>query len=257
MPPINALIADDERLARNRIRRLLALDPDIEVAGECESGTEAVEAMRRDMPHLLFLDIQMPGLDGFGVLDALDRERFPVVVFVTAYDAYALKAFEVHAFDYLLKPFDRKRFHEVLKRAKKQVTLLRSGETNVRLLELIENLDTQRPNASRIAIRSGGHVTLVKIESIDWVEAADNYVCLHCGPETHIVRETMNSFERRLDPHRFLRIHRSTIVNLDQIKEMQPWFRGDYQVILHGGSKLTLSRSYREKLRGILLKSSF
>ncbi|MEZ5354248.1 MAG: LytTR family DNA-binding domain-containing protein [Bryobacteraceae bacterium] len=256
MSPIKALIADDERLARNRIRRLLSLDADIEIAGECESGTQTVEAMRAQQPHLLFLDIQMPGLDGFGVLEAVDREKFPVVVFVTAYDAYALKAFEVHAFDYLLKPFDRKRFHEVLKRAKQQVTLIRSGETNSRLLELIENLDSQRPGVGRIAIRSGGHVALVKTDSIDWVEAADNYVCLHCGAETHIVRETMNSFEQRLDPHRFLRIHRSTIVNLDQVKEMLPWFRGDYQVILHTGAKLTLSRSYRDKLRGVLLKTS-
>ncbi|MEZ5401732.1 MAG: LytTR family DNA-binding domain-containing protein [Bryobacteraceae bacterium] len=256
MPGISALIADDERLARNRIRRLLTLDADIEIIGECDSGTEAVEAMRQNLPQLLFLDIQMPGLDGFGVLEAVDRDRFPVVIFVTAYDAYALKAFEVHAFDYLLKPFDRKRFYEVLKRAKDQVALIRSGETNSRLLELIENLDAQRPNAGRIAIRSGGHVTLIKTESIDWIEAADNYVCLHCGGETHVVRETMNSFEKRLDPNRFLRIHRSTIVNLDRVKEMQPWFRGDYQVILHSGAKLTLSRSYRDKLRGVLLKSS-
>jgi two-component system LytT family response regulator len=256
MPPVSALIADDERLARDRIRRLLALDPDIEVLGECDTGPDAVEAMRKFSPHLLFLDIQMPGLDGFGVLEAVDREQFPVVVFVTAYDAYALKAFEVRAFDYLLKPFDRKRFYEVLKRAKQQVELIRGGETNSRLLELLETLDPQRLNPGRIAIRSGGHVTLIKTEAIDWIEAADNYVCLHCGSETHIVRETMNSFERRLDPHRFLRIHRSTIVNLDQVKEMQPWFRGDYQVILRSGTKLTLSRSYRDKLRGILLKSS-
>ncbi|MFN7919208.1 MAG: LytTR family DNA-binding domain-containing protein [Bryobacteraceae bacterium] len=252
---ISAVIVDDERLARNRIRRLLSLDSDIDVMAECANGPEAVEFLASQTPELLFLDVQMPGMDGFGVLDSLGREQLPVVVFVTAYDTYALRAFEAHAFDYLLKPFDRKRFNDVLRRAKTQVGLRRGGQVNQRLLELLEGMEQKRTDPTRIAIRTGGHVVLVKTQTIDWVEAADNYVCLHCGGETHVVRETMNSFERRLDPNRFLRIHRSTIVNLDRIKEMQPWFRGDYQVMLHDGTKLTLSRSYRDRLRGVLLKA--
>jgi len=254
MQPIPTVIVDDERLARNRIRRLLSLDPEIDIVGECANGPEAAETLGREPVELLFLDVQMPGMDGFSVLEGLPRERLPVVVFVTAYDTYALRAFEVHAFDYLLKPFDRTRFFDVVKRAKAQVTLVRSGDVNRRLLELLEGMEHRRSDANRIAIRTGGHVVLVKTQNIDWVEAADNYVCLHCGGETHVVRETMNSFERRLDTNRFLRIHRSTIVNLDRIKEMQPWFRGDYQVVLHDGTKLTLSRSYRDRLRTVLMK---
>lgn len=255
MPLIRTVIVDDERLARNRLRRLLSLDPDIDVVAECATGAEAVALLCTQLPELLFLDVQMPELDGFGVLEKLNRESLPVVVFVTAYDSYALRAFEVHAFDYLLKPFDRKRFTEVIRRAKTQVTLVRSGQVNQRLLELLEGLEQRRSDPARIAIRTGGHVILVKTHAIDWVEAADNYVCLHCGGETHVVRETMNSFERRLDPNRFLRIHRSTIINLDRVKEMQPWFRGDYQVVLNDGTKLTLSRSYRDRLRSVLLKA--
>jgi two-component system LytT family response regulator len=252
---ISALIVDDERLARNRIRRMLAFDPEIEVAGECSNGEQAVAAISGQAPQLLFLDVQMPGMTGFEVLQTLDQERMPVVVFVTAYDEYALRAFEAHAFDYLLKPFDRKRFSDVVRRAKSQVSLLRTDRVNARLVELLEGIEKGRPDHGRIAIRTGGHVILVKTPSIDWVEAADNYVCLHCGGETHVVRETMNAFEKRLDSNRFLRIHRSTIVNLDRIKEMRPWFRGDYQVILNDGTNLTLSRSYRDKLKSALLKT--
>jgi two-component system LytT family response regulator len=255
MERIKTLIVDDERLARNRVRRLLSLDPDIEITGECAHGAEAMKALGAQAPHLVFLDIHMPGIDGFGVLESLERDQLPVVVFVTAHHAYALKAFEARAFDYLLKPFDRKRFHETLKRAKSQVELARNPATNRRPIELMENLDATRQEKTRVAIRTGGHVVLVKTESIDWVEAAGNYVCLHCAGETHVVRETLNSFEAKLGAGRFLRIHRSTIVNLDRVKEFQPWLRGDYQVVLQDGTKLTLSRGYREKLRDVALFS--
>jgi two-component system LytT family response regulator len=254
MAPIRTLIVDDERLARNRIRRLLALDTDIEVAGECASGEEAIEHLKTSVPDLLFLDVQMPGADGFAVLRAIDPENMPVIVFVTAFDAYALRAFEAQAFDYVLKPFDRRRFGEVVRRAKTQVELKRQGSVSNRLLSLLEGIDQKRPETDRIAIRSGGSVALVKAATIDWVEAADNYVCLHCGPETHVVRETMNSFEKKLDPGQFMRIHRSAIVNLDRIKSVQPWLRGDYQVILIDGTRLSLSRTHREKLKSVLLK---
>lgn len=255
MQAIRTLIVDDERLARNRIRRLLCLDPELEIVAECANGEEAVEALRQRRPRLLFLDVQMPGMTGFEVLQQLPPEDRPVTVFVTAYDEYALRAFEAHAFDYLLKPFDRKRFQDVVRRAKSQISLLRHGDLNSRLAQLLEGMEKGRPDSGRIAIRAGGHVILVKIPTIDWVEAADNYVCLHCGAETHVVRETMNAFEKRLDGNRFLRIHRSAIVNLDRIREMRPWFRGDYQVILQDGTQLTLSRSYRDRLKHVLLKA--
>jgi two-component system LytT family response regulator len=247
---------DDERLARNRIRRLLAADTDIEVVGECGSGEEAIDALKKEAPDLLYLDVQMPGADGFAVLRAIDPEKTPVIVFVTAFDAYALRAFEAQAFDYVLKPFDRKRFADVLRRANTQVELKRQGGVSTRLLSLLEGIDQKRPEADRIAIRSGGSVALVKAGTIDWVEAADNYVCLHCGSETHVVRETMNSFERKLDSKQFVRVHRSAIVNLDRIKAIQPWLRGDYQVILQDGTRLSLSRTHREKVKNLLLQQA-
>jgi two-component system LytT family response regulator len=255
MQAISTLIVDDERLARSRIRRLLCLDPDLDVVGECGNGEEAIEVLKQHKPRLLFLDVQMPGMTGFELLQQLPPEHMPVTIFVTAYDEYALRAFEAHAFDYLLKPFDRKRFHDVVKRAKSQITLMRHGDVNSRLVRLLEGIEKGRVDSNRIAIRTGGHLILVKTPAIDWVEAADNYVCLHCGPETHIVRETMNAFEKRLDSSRFLRIHRSTIVNLDRIREMRPWFRGDYQVVLQDGTQLTLSRSYKDRLKGVLLRA--
>ena len=255
MERISALIVDDERLSRKRIRRLLTAEADIDVLGECASGQEAIEFIAQRAPDVLFLDVQMPGMDGFAMLDSLDPGRVPIIVFVTAYDEYAVRAFEVHAFDYLLKPFDRKRFKECLQRVCSQVGRLRGGEANERLYALVETLSARRRDLDRIAIRTAGHVVFAKTQDIDWIEAADNYVCLHCGADTHILRETMNTLETRLDKDRFLRIHRSTIVNVDRIKELQPWFRGDYLVLLQDGTQLTLSRNYREKLQNALLKS--
>jgi two-component system LytT family response regulator len=255
MDRISALIVDDERLSRKRIRRLLSGEQDIDVLGECENGQQAVAAIQQRRPDLIFLDIQMPLMNGFEVLHAIESERVPLVVFVTAYDDYAVKAFEVHAFDYLLKPFDRIRFSETVQRARTQLQQLQGGDLSQRLLSLLESLSGRRRGADRIAIKNGGHVVFVKTQSVDWVEAADNYVCLHCGAETHTLRETMNALETRLDPNRFLRIHRSAIVNVDRIKELQPWFRGDYLVLLQDGTQLTLSRSYRERLKNTLLKS--
>jgi two-component system LytT family response regulator len=253
MRRISALIVDDERLSRKRIRRLLAEASDIDVAGECGNGQEAVKAIEELRPDLLFLDIQMPGLDGFGVLQAIGRERQPMVIFITAYDDYAVRAFDVHAFDYLLKPFDRKRFEDALARARAQMERSEGGELSQRLLALMQTLEARRGRPERIAVKSGGNVVFVKLGGVDWIEAADNYVCLHCGPDVHTLRETMNALEGRLDPGRFVRIHRSTIVNVDRIKSLQPWFRGDWAVLLQDGTQLTLSRSYREKLKGSLL----
>lgn len=252
MQRFKVLIVDDERLSRQRLRRLLALEPDCEIVGECENGNAALRALARERPDILFLDVQMPELDGFEVVRAIENSR-PLIIFISAFDEYALKAFEVHAFDYLLKPFDRRRFRESLNRAKSQLTRDRSEPQDDKLRALFEQFTTSRRTPDRIAVRTNGRVVFVKIDDVDWIEASDNYVCLHCGKDTHVLRETMGQIESRLDPARFLRVHRSAIVNLDRIKELQPWFRGDYRVVLRDGTELTLTKSHREKLESRLL----
>jgi two-component system LytT family response regulator len=240
MQTFKALIVDDERLSRQRLRRLLSFEPEYQVAGECCNGAEALRALEETRPDVLFLDVQMPEMDGFEVVNALARSR-PLVIFTSAYDEYALKAFEVHAFDYLLKPFDRRRFRESLQRVRQQLT------GSDRVADLLESLAARR-TPDRIAVRTNGRVVFLKAGDIDWIEAADNYACLHVGREVHVLRETMSELETKLDPARFIRVHRSTIVNLDRIKELQPWFRGDYKVLLNDGTELTLTKSHREKL---------
>ena len=252
MPNFRVLIVDDEPISRRRLRRLLAFESDFTLAGECENGREAVAALDREPVHLLFLDVQMPEMDGFGVVQAVSKSH-PLVIFTSAYDEYALKAFEVHAFDYLLKPFDRRRFRESVQRARAQLERAIPALPDERLLTLFESLAGARSAPDRIAVRNNGRVIFLKLGEIDWIEAADNYVCLHCGRETHILRETMNQLEARLDPSRFIRVHRSAIVNLDCIRELQPWFRGDYKVMLHDGTELTLTKNHREKLESRLL----
>jgi two-component system LytT family response regulator len=244
---IQALIVDDERLARKRIRSLLKNERDVEVVGECADGAEALAAIRKQNPDLVFLDVQMPEMDGFQVLQSVGADLMPAVVFVTAYDKYALRAFEVHALDYLLKPFDEDRFGEALRRAKDQVLGSSNGDLHDRLLALIEHLRSGERYVDRLLVKASGRVLFLKTEDIDWIEAAGNYVRLHVGRESHLLRETMNTIETKLDPARFLRIHRSTIVNLDRIKEMQPWFSGEYVVLLKDGTELRLSRGYRDK----------
>ena len=256
MRRFKVLIVDDERLSRQRIRRLLASEPECEIAGECENGSEAVRTLALERPDILFLDVQMPELDGFEVVHAIvdePKQSKPLIIFTSAFDEYALRAFEVHAFDYLLKPFDRRRFRESLQRAKTQLTRDRPESPDDRLVALLEHLANERRMPDRVAVRNSGRVVFVKVDEIDWIEASDNYVCLHCGKETHVLRETMSQLESRLDPVRFLRVHRSAIVNLDRIKELQPWFRGDYRVILRDGTELTLTKSHREKLESRLL----
>lgn len=249
---IRALIVDDEPLARERIRTLLKAAPDVRVVGECSDGRRAVKAIRRHKPDLVYLDVQMPEMDGFDVLEALEPGEMPVVIFATAYDKYALRAFDVHALDYLLKPFDRERFETALVRAREQIGKRRNGDINQRLLSLLADRASGQKPAQRLVIKSGGRITFLRAEEIDWVEAAGNYLRLHVGKEEHLLRETMNGLEGRLDPQKFLRIHRSTIVNLDRVKEMQPSFHGDYLVRLNDGTRLTLSRGYRDKLQEIL-----
>jgi two-component system LytT family response regulator len=249
---IRTLIVDDEPLARDKVRMLLARDGDIEIVGECADGEEAIEAIRKKNPDLLFLDIQMPGPDGFEVLKAVGVERIGAVVFVTAYDQHALRAFEVHALDYLLKPFANKRFKETLQRAKEHLARSHNGLLTDQLQSLLSDLNGGREHLERLVIRSAGRVFFVKVDEIDWIEASGNYVTLHVGRNTHLLRQTMNGIEEQLDKQKFVRIHRSTLVNIERIKELSPLFHGDYVVTLHDGTRLTLSRNYRENLTLIL-----
>ena len=249
---IRALIIDDESLARDRLRKMLAGNPEIEVLGEASDGAAAVEAIRKFKPDLVFLDVQMPELDGFGVLAALGPEHLPAVVFVTAYDQFALKAFEVHAVDYLLKPYDQERFNTALARALDRIRQQQSGDLSQRISSLLAEVKPASKALERLAIKSSGRVVVVKVEDIDWLESADNYVVLHVGHESHMHRETMNTMEGQLPPAKFMRISRSTIVNVDRIKELQPLFHGEYAVILRNGAKLTLSRTHRDKLDQIM-----
>ncbi len=247
------LIVDDEPISRRRMRRLLSLEPDYEVVAECANGEEAVDALRLNKVDVLFIDIQMPGMSGFEVLEAITEVR-PLVIFTSACDEYAVKAFDVHAFDYLLKPFDGHRFRDSLRRAKARLEMDRAGGQRDRdMSEMFASFTRAQKTPDRVAVRNNGRVVFVKVDEIDWVEASDNYVCLHVGRETHVIRETMNQLEARLVGTQFLRVHRSAIVNLDRIKEMQPWFRGDYRVILRDGTELTLTKNHREKLESRLL----
>jgi two-component system, LytTR family, response regulator len=243
------VIADDEPLGRERLRMLLAGEDWIELVAECHDGPSAISAIQKLRPDLVFLDVQMPGADGFDVIDAIGVSRMPCVVFVTAYDRYALRAFDVHALDYLLKPFDRDRFQQALGRAREQLNSHPSGELERRLLALVQDLKPAQQRLERFVVKSGGRIFFVRAGEIDWIEAAGNYVKLHVGTDTHLFRETMNALETELNPDLFFRIHRSHIVNIERVRELQPWFNGEYVVFLRSGARLTLSRGYREKLQ--------
>jgi two-component system, LytTR family, response regulator len=261
---IRTLIVDDEPLARRNIRLLLEGDPEIEIIGEAASGREALATIREHSPDLVFLDIQMPEMDGFGVLERIEAASVPVVVFVTAFDRYALRAFDFHALDYLLKPFDDARFEKALRRAKLQVEQRDIKDLSRRLIALLEGRGEQAPAEgearvreaprylSRLLIKSAGRVSFLKADEIDYVSAEDYYVKLHVGRKGHLLRETMNELESKLDPARFVRIHRSTIVNLERIRELQQLFNGEYVVVLRDGTELKLSRSRREHLEKLL-----
>ena len=252
--PIRVLVVDDEPLAREKIRGMVAGDPDVRVVAECSNGAEAVEAVQTLRPDLILLDVQMPEVGGFDVLEALKGEGLPPVIFITAYDHYAVRAFEYHALDYLLKPFDRERFQSALERAKRQIRR-EGGNGNgidARILALLEQMHGQQRYSERIVVKSGGRVFFLNTDEIDWVEAEGNYVSIHTGKKAYLLRETISNFETQLDPREFVRIHRSSIVRLDRVKELQPWSHGEYHVILEDGTRLTLSRSYREKLQAAL-----
>ena len=247
MTRIRTLVVDDEPIARERVLSLLQQEDDVEVVGECGDGAQAVAAIQHQVPDLVFLDVQMPGVDGFGVIEAIGPEKMSTVVFVTAYDEYALRAFEVHALDYLLKPFDEERFQNALQRAKEQLRSESAGALEQRLMALLENLKAGQSHVDRLLVKASGRVLFLKTDEIDWIEASGNYVRLHVGRESYLFRETMNAMEGKLDPAKFLRIHRSTLVNIDRIKEMQPWFSGEHVILLRDGTELRLSRGYRER----------
>ena len=246
------LIVDDEPLARRRIKRLLARDPDIEIAGEGGNGRDAIAAIQDLSPDLLFLDVQMPEIDGFDVLEAIEPAKLPLVIFVTAYDQYALRAFEVSAVDYLVKPFDRSRFERALQRAKSRLATERGSDLNRQTLALLEELKARSSHVERLVVKAGGRAFFLKAEEIDWIEAEGKYVRLHDGKESYLLREAIGSMEAQLDPKRFPRIHRSTIVNIDRVRELQPWFHNEYRVILKDGTELMLSRSCRKRLGELL-----
>lgn len=255
MSLLRVLIADDEPMGRQRLSRMLRAESDVELVAACANGAEALEAIRRHGPDLAFIDIQMPGLDGFGVVDALEHDRAPSIVFVTAHDYYAVRAFEVHALDYLLKPFDQTRLHAALNRAREQLPAHAPGDAARRMIALLEELNQRQKGElglERLVIRTPERTFFLRTEAIDWIEAAGKHVHLHVGKATHPLRGGITALEHQLDPARFVRISRSAIVNIDRIQEIQPWFQGDHLVILQDRTRLTSTRGYREGLQRLL-----
>lgn len=252
MEHIRTVIVDDEPLACRRVQRLLREDDEIQVVAICTNGQQAVQAIQDKQPQLLFLDIQMPGMDGFQVLEAIDRTRPPQIVFITAYDRYAIQAFEVHAIDYLLKPFDRERFEKALCRAKEILRQNQQKQITKELEALREEIRMKPRYLDRFVIKTGGRIYFLKSQQIDWIEAQGKYVAIHTGKESHLLREGISAVEADLDPRKFVRIHRSTIVNIDRIKEMHSWFHGDCKITLLDGTQLMLSRYYRQRLEDLL-----
>jgi two-component system LytT family response regulator len=271
--PVHVLLADDEPMANRRLLRFLRAEPDVEVVAECGSGAEAVEALRTRRVDLALLDVQMPALDGFGVIEQVGPERMPPVIFVTAYDAHALKAFEVHALDYLLKPVTARRFREAFARAREHLERESAATMAGRLRALLAQVlrdDAPRRGAAaappvavvpvaarprgtdRLPIKADGRVFVVRASEIDWFEASGSHVRVHMGKASHLIRATVSALEASLDPARFARIHRGTIVNLDRIKELQPWLAGDFLVLLKDGTQLKLSRTFRDQLQARL-----
>jgi two-component system, LytTR family, response regulator len=245
---IRAIIVDDEPLARERVRLMLAEHDDVEIVAECGTGPAAVEAIEELQPDLAFLDVHLPGMDAFGVLDAVGPGAVPAVVFVTAHDRHAVRAFDAHALDYLLKPFDADRFAVAMDRVRGTLGAHSERELEQRLEKLLQEMSTRPRYPSRLTVRTGTRISFVPVEEIDWIEAEANYARLHSGDKTHLVRETMSGLEERLDPAHFVRIHRSTIVRIDRIREVEANAQGEYVVVLHDATRLTSSRGYRRKL---------
>ena len=245
---IRTLIVDDQAIARDFLCHMLRHEEDIEIVGTAANGLEALEAINRLAPDLVFLDVQMPEADGFSVLNQIEPSRMPVVIFVTANESFALKAFDVQALDYLVKPCTRDRLGLALQRAREQIRRDQAGATEQKLSALLNDFRAKPRHPERLAVKSDGRIIFLELTDLDWIESADNYVNLHVGAQAHLLRETMSALETRLPVDRFMRISRSTIVNINRIKELQPMFHGEYVVVLRNGTRLTLTRSYRDKL---------
>jgi two-component system LytT family response regulator len=248
---IRALIVDDEPLARDRIREMLKDHSEIEVIGEARNGREAIDSIEKHDPDLVFLDVQMPDLDGFDVLQNLDAERLPLIIFVTAYDQHAIRAFNVHAVDYLTKPFDRERFAEAVDQAKVFMKGTKQPDT-AGLLSMLQEFKAGGRYREWFAIKNGETVSLVRAEDVDAIEAEGNYVRLNLGSASHLLRDTLNNIEAQINPRMFVRIHRRTIVNINRVKELQTWARGEYRVVLSTGAHYTLSRGYRQHFESFI-----
>ena len=252
---IRTIIADDEPLAREKLRILLASEAGIQIVAECRDGRQTIAALETYKPDLLLLDVQMPEMDGFEVLNAIPAGEMPIVIFTTAYDQYAVRAFEAHALDYLLKPFDQDRLHSAIERTRTELLKTNDRELTSRLLDLLAQARTESKVDQRLVIKSGGRVVFLDTEDIDWVEAAANYVKLHVGKESYVLREGIGRITERLDPNQFVRIHRSTIANVRKIKELQPCNSGEYIVVLKDGKELSCSRGYRAGLQQLIDKT--
>lgn len=248
---MRVLIVDDEPYARKRLRRFLQDEPQVEVVGECASGRDAVVALEKQKPDLVFLDIQMPGMSGFDLIEAVGSANMPPVVFVTAYDQFALQAFEAHALGYLLKPYDQRGFREVFQHAQLYLQGDQAKELNDRLTDLLKRLGKSK-YCSRLAVRTAGRICFVPVKDIDWIEAAGNYVQLHVGADKYLLRCPLHVLEERINPEQFVRMHRSGIVNVDRVKEIQPYFQGTHVIILKSGEKIIASRGGMQRLQGAL-----
>jgi len=249
--PLTTLIVDDEPLAREGLRMLVSRDPEVTAIHEAKDGREAVAMIRNTQPDLVLLDVQMPEMDGFAVVQDVGAERMPAVVFVTAHDQYAIQAFEINAIDYLLKPVTEERFAQALVRAKLRIRLRPADEANRQILSLLETIASPRRYLKRLAVRSAGKTLFVDVEDVDWIEAAENYVQLHTARSGHLLHVAMNTIEKSLDPEMFQRIHRSVIVNVRRIRELQPALHGEYVITLQNGVRLQSGRMYHERLKSL------
>lgn len=252
MTSISVVVVDDEALARARIVRMLGAEPDFKIVAECAGGAESVETILRLSPSLIFLDVQMPEIDGFQVLEALGEDQIPYVIFVTAYDRYALRAFEVASLDYLLKPFNEDRFQKAIRRARERISESHGSERNKELLTALREMRLLTSYPDRLAIKEEGRIQFVPVDRIDWVEAQNKYVLLHAGKESYLLRETLTNLEERLDPRKFVRIHRSSLVNISRIQELRTGLYGEYHVHLIQGAVLKMSRTYLKKVHETL-----
>jgi two-component system, LytTR family, response regulator len=251
--PIRTIIVDDERYARLKLRDFLEQEPDIDIVGEAGAGQEAIQAIKKMKPDLVFLDIQMPGLDGFQVLESIDRKSLPCVIFATAYDQYALRAFDVHALDYLLKPFDQTRFRAALDRARECIRMKATDESyRDRLAEFIQEIREKSSYTTRFFVHKKKKIVYVKANDVGWIAAEGNYAVVHASDGDHLLRESLAGLEKKLDPREFVRVNRSTIINLDFVKEIQPFFHGEFVVVLKNDRRVTVTRTYRAKFAKIL-----